>query len=171
MEIAVPLICILLMVGIYVIASGCLKSGGAENAPKVLPAIAIALSALVAYVIVYLLSYLIIGRALLLLSRIPLVSTLLRYLFLVRGDSPRVLTIVASCLLSFEAATFVADRFANHENTSALALLIVGSLLVLTQVAFMIANIANGTAIVANIVNIITGLIIAANAKAVLSAA
>ena len=92
MEIAVPLICILLMVGIYVIASGCLKSGGAENAPKVLPAIAIALSALVAYVIVYLLSYLIIGRALLLLSRIPLVSTLLRYLFLVRGDSPSVLT-------------------------------------------------------------------------------
>lgn len=137
-----------------------------KDSPKVLPALAIFLAALIAFFVVQFLSLLLLGILMSVLTSIPILSSALRFLFAARGDTPALLTLYVSCILSYKSARFTAERFANHTKTAALSILLTGAFITVIYGIALISNITSGGPVLTDIAQIITGLIMVFKGKA-----
>ncbi|MDY3781393.1 MAG: hypothetical protein SOZ90_04345 [Candidatus Faecousia sp.] len=136
-----------------------------QDSPKIIPAIAVAFSALVAYAVVFFLAMVVIAALFLLFSKIPILSSLLGIFFAFRGDTPVALTVILSTVLSYEAAAFTSSRFTTSPKTAALSRILSGVFLLALNGIFLVVNISSGSAFFSNAANAISGIVMIVKGK------
>ena len=137
-----------------------------NDSPRILPAILISVAAIVAFFVVQFRAALLLGIIALVLSHIPLLGAAANFLFSSRGDTPALLAIYITSVLAYETARFTAARFAAHQKTAALALLLAGAIVAIIHGFCLVYNIRTGSSILVNIAQIVTGLIMVFKGKA-----
>lgn len=94
------------------------------------------------------------------LLQVPVIKSLLGFLFATRGDSPDILSIVVGVLVAYSLVTWMFSRV--HKDSLAsenLSLRITGISLIVFNVLFLIINVGEGTPFIGNILCIIAGVI------------
>ena len=136
--------------------------------PQIVKSILLSLLGIIIYYLSYLLIYLIIGGAIEILSKIPLIGWLIGFLFYIRGDSPdMMLSLIcpaASCLLS---GICIEKLSKDRTGTFLLASLLLGIFLIIINAIAVILNLCYGEAmgILKNICIILSGLYLAGLGK------
>lgn len=137
-----------------------------ENKPKVLKSIFLALISFVVFYLSYLLVYLLIGGAITLLSKLPVVGFLIDWMFSIRGDTPDMALSLLCPIVSFYTSYGSIEAMSkNQEATTNLSAKILGVLLVSVNVISVIINLLYGEGILKNICVIIAGILIFSSAK------
>ena len=130
-----------------------------QNTPKVFKAILTSVLGSCIFFLSYLLSYLIVGGILYLLSEIPIIGNLVDLLFYFRGDSPDLMLSLLCPAVAY-GATIITQEFINNDApTRGLSCLLIGVGIVLLQVICLVLNLYYGEGVWTNIVLIITGAI------------
>lgn len=112
--------------------------------------------------LVFFLSFLISSFAILfvfgILSRIPIVNTLLGWFFKSRGDTPSLLTLFLSAVISYVATTSLVEKISKETATGGLSLVLSGSYILIIQSISLIINIVSGGPFIINIVLIVSSI-------------
>lgn len=91
------------------------------------------------------------------LSYIPIISTLIDWLFYIRKDTPDMLAMMVSAILAYLGTTATAKHIV--KGTRKHALILTGIYLVVLNIIFLIVNLINGAAILPNIIIGIAGIV------------
>ena len=126
--------------------------------PNIVNAILLSFLAFFIFFIVYILCSIIVAFIFLIISKIPLISTLVGWLFYARGDTPSVFTILFSAVISYAATTEVLERLNNNVKTEALSLILTGSYVLPIQAISLVINLVYGDPFFINIVLIISSI-------------
>ena len=126
--------------------------------PQIFKAIGTALLGTVAFTLAYLVTYILIGLIIYFLNAIPIVRTLLGWFFEMRGDSPSILLAILSPTIGYVATELLLSAINKNNSTLGLSLIIVGSLLIPLHLISMVINLICGSAILANIAQIVAGI-------------
>ena len=126
--------------------------------PNIVNAILLSFFAFIIFFIVHILCSIIVAFIFLMISQIPLISTLVGWLFHARGDTPGMFTILFSAGISYTATTAVLERLNSNVKTEALSLILTGSYVLLIQAISFVINLVNGDPFFINIVLIISSI-------------
>ena len=114
--------------------------------------------AFIVYYIVFAVGTVISAFVFLLLSKIPVISSIVNYLFYMRGDNAGILSYIIGAILSFLVVFKILSAMLKNDKTQKLAFFIAGIILIVLNVMFLIVNIAYGDAFFVNIVNIFVSI-------------
>lgn len=98
------------------------------------------------------------GAVFLLLSKIPVISSILEFVFKMRGDAPDILIWIISAICAYRATTWMLHRFHDSEVSENLSLKITGITLLVLNIVFLIVNIMGRSSFFPNIVVGVAGL-------------
>lgn len=126
--------------------------------PQIFKAIGTALLGTVTFTLAYFITYILVGLIINVLNAIPVVNTLLGWLFKMRGDSPALLLVMLSPTIGYVATVLLLSVINKNSSTLGLSLIIVGSLLIPLHLISMVINLIYGSAILANIAQIVAGI-------------
>ena len=93
------------------------------------------------------------------LDKIPIIGSIVRFLFTIRGDSPDILAWILSTVLAYNATVWMLHRFHDTEPSENLSLKITGITLLVLNVIFLVVNIISGTPFFPNIAVGISGFL------------
>ena len=125
--------------------------------PKVFRAILAAILALIIYTLIYLLVFLVLGFAILYLSEIPILGTIIEYFFYLRRDTPDLMLSVLAPSLGCFIAMAIQEKIAKHKRTIGLSYILFGVFLVLLHTYALLLNLSYNAGILKNIIQIIAG--------------
>lgn len=126
--------------------------------PNIVNAILLSFFAFFIFFIVHILCSIIVAFIILMISKIPLIGTLVEWLFRARGDTPGMFTILLSAFISYAVTTEVLERLNSNVKTEALSLILTGSYVLLIQAISFLINLVNGDPFFINIVLIISSI-------------
>ena len=131
-----------------------------QKKPKVFKAIMTALLGLLIFGVVYFLSYLIVGGIIALLLKIPVIDTLLGWLFRLRGDTPDMMLSMLSPTIAY-FVTISAQTVINKDGpTRGMSCVILGIVIMVIHTLSIVINLIHGEGILKNIIQAIAGFII-----------
>ncbi|MBO5047415.1 MAG: hypothetical protein J6D19_03285 [Clostridia bacterium] len=110
--------------------------------------------------LVYGIAVLAFSLVLVILSYIPIVSILVEWLFRVREDTPVMFAMCFGTAIACIALTEIAKRIIKNEKTRKRSLMLTGIFLTALNVMFLIINLISRTAILANILLAIAGIVL-----------
>ena len=110
--------------------------------------------------LVYGIAVLAFSLVLVILSCIPIVSILVEWLFRVREDTPVMFAMYFGTTIACIALTEIAKRIIKNEKTRKRSLMLTGIFLTALNVMFLIINLISRTAILANILLAIAGIVL-----------
>lgn len=125
-----------------------------KTKPQVFKAIGTALLGALTFA----LTYLLVGLLISILNAIPVISTVLGWLFKVRGDSPSLMLLVLSPTIGYITTVSLLSAINKNTSTLGISLIIVGSLLVAVHLISMVINLVYGNTVLANISQTIAGI-------------
>lgn len=128
-----------------------------QNKPKVFQAIATSLLMFVAFYIVYLLTYLVAGGVIYLLTNIPLIRNLVGWLFSIRGDTPDMMLSLLCPGIAYLATMVMQEKINKDTPTRGLSCILLGLIIVPLHIISLIINLIYGNGILSNVVQIIAG--------------
>lgn len=130
--------------------------------PNIGKAVLTSVLAVVVFYVVYTLAALLLGLLFALISAIPILGTIMGWLFEARGDTPGLLSMVLGVACAYISTMYITERLTKNEPTMYLSRKIVGLCLVVLNVIFFIANafLLSGGSWGANLLLIIAGVII-----------
>ena len=131
-----------------------------KNKPKVFKAILTSILAFIVFALVYIAAYLIFGGLILLLSKIPLIGSLVDLIFYFRGDSPDLMLSLLCPGIAYIVTMATQAAVNKDAPTRGLCSILLGVGIVLLQAVSLVLNLIYGESIWTNIVLIITGCII-----------
>lgn len=126
--------------------------------PNVFKSILLSVVAFIVFFLCYILSSFVILFAFGILSKIPIVNTLLGWLFHSRGDSPGELTVILSAVISYVATTSLVEKISKETATGGLSVVLSGSYILIIQSISLIINIVSGGPFIINIVLIVSSI-------------
>ena len=129
-----------------------------NSKPKILKSILCVIPSALIYIIIDFAAIFALSFLTVILSKIPIISNIIGFLFRIRGDSPNFLIPIISVISAYLLTTFVQKRMMREYNTLKLSRIVLGALIIAANVAFLVINIIAKSSLVANIVNIICGL-------------
>lgn len=94
------------------------------------------------------------------LSIIPIVNTLLDWLFSLRGDSPNIFLVSCSLTIACWILTLLSKTLIKNVDTRKLTLILIGLVLIVLNVLFLIINVIFEDSIFSNILTVIVGFVI-----------
>ncbi len=122
-----------------------------------LPSIPFSFLGLFEYYIIYGLSVLAIALVFLILSYIPIINTLVDWLFRIREDTPDMFAMIFAAGLAYLGTTATAEHII--KSTRKYSLVLTGIYLVILNIIFLIVNLVNSSAILPNIIIGIAGIV------------
>ena len=131
-----------------------------QKKPKVFKAIMTALLSLLIFGVVYFLSYLIVGGIIALLLKIPVIDTLLGWLFRLRGDTPDMMLSMLSPILAYYCTMATQESINKDKPTRGLSCVLLGIVIVVLHIFSIISNLLLGEGILKNIIQAIAGIVI-----------
>lgn len=126
--------------------------------PQVGRAILFSLAAMVAFFIVYMVVGFVVILVLGLLLQVPVVGTIITWLFHFRGDTPEIFAAILATVLAAQAVAWMIGRFCDLAATRRVTLKISGGILVVVAVLTIIAQIANKGSLLTGIAHLVAGL-------------
>lgn len=133
--------------------------------PKYFISIISTISALVVFLIAYLLANLILAFLVNLMLDLPIVGFLLNRLLFFRGDSTSSFVVTFAALIAAAATLFLIIKIAPHEPTYRLTCTITGVIIMVIHALSAIINLVTGAGIWANLMQFIAGYIIFSGRK------
>lgn len=128
-----------------------------KNIKSVLQSIPFSLLGLFEYYIIYGLSVFAIALVFLILSYIPIINTLIDWLFRIREDTPDMFAVFLAAMLAYLGTTATAEHII--KGTRKYSLMLTGIYLVILNIIFLIVNIVNSDFILPNITIGIAGIV------------
>lgn len=122
-----------------------------KEKPEKGKSILFAIIALFAFYLCYFVVFLALGLLFTLLLKLPVINSILSFLFRVRGDSPDILCWIISTCTAYQAAVWMLHRFHDSEVSENLSLKITGIILIVLNIVFLIVNIISGSPFFPNI--------------------
>ena len=129
-----------------------------QKKPKVFKAIMTALLGLLIFGLVYLLSYLIAGGIIYILSKIPIINRLVGFLFHVRGDTPDMMLSLLAPILAYLGTMAVQESINKDKPTRGVSCVILGACITILHIVFIVINLICGDGILNNIGQALAGL-------------
>ena len=136
-----------------------------NNKPKVFKAIVIAILGIFLFYLSYIIFYLIIGGIIQILSSLPLIGTLLMWLFVLRGDTPDMMLSFLVPMISYFVVMLAQEKINKIDSTRGLSCEILGICLIVLNVVSLILNLFYGEGILKNIIQAITGIVFFSSGK------
>lgn len=127
--------------------------------PRILKAIFTAILAFIVFGLVYLLTFLILGGIIYVLSIIPIIGGLVDLLFSIRGDSPDMLLATLSPTVAYITSKITIDKIGKTVSTTGLTCILVGIFILLVHIPSLIINIAYGEWFFPNITQALAGIV------------
>lgn len=128
-----------------------------ETIRSFLPSIPFSFLGLLEFYIIYGLSALAVALVFLVLSYIPIINTLVDWLFRIRQDTPDMFTMMVAVGLAYLGTTATAEHII--KGTRKHALMLTGIYLVVLNIIFLIVNLINSDDILPNIIIGIAGIV------------
>ena len=125
-----------------------------------LKAIPLSVLGLIEFYLIYGLIFLAIGLVFFVLSYIPVLSTLVDWLFHIRKDSPDMVAVFVSTMLSGYLFTATTNHIVKNKYTQKLTITLTGMSLIVINIICLIINLATNSEIFINILLLIAGLVI-----------
>lgn len=131
-----------------------------EKKPRVFKAILTALLGLVIFSLVYLLSYLIVGGIIYILSLIPVIGKLVDLLFYMRRDTPDMMLSLFSPILAYYCTMAAQEAINKDKPTRGISCVLLGIIIIVLHLFSIISNLLLGEGILKNIIQAIAGFVI-----------
>lgn len=129
-----------------------------DQKPQVGKSIFFSIISIVAFYICFVVIVLAFSAVIAILGKIPVVSSLLSFLFKMRGDTPGILAYLLGASLAYNATVWMLHRFHDSESSENLSLKITGMVLLVLNVVFLVVNILGKSSFFPNIVVGVAGL-------------
>lgn len=133
--------------------------------PNVFKSIINSIAAFIVFFLLFTLSILAIQLVFLLLSKIPIVNTILAWLFKVRGDTPSLFSLFLSAVISYTATTTLMEKINKDEATEGLSIILSGSYILIIQSISLIINLVSKNSFLINIVLIVSSIFLIVRGK------
>lgn len=111
------------------------------------------------FLVVYFLLFFILGIFFDFLTKIPLLKTLLGWLFKARGDSPSMLVCILSAISGFMSVIYCNSKLIKSPKVAGVSFIIFGAALLIIHIIFLIINVASGGWLFPNIIQGIAGAV------------
>jgi hypothetical protein len=134
-----------------------------ETIKNFLIAIPFSLLGFVEFYLIYALVFLAVSLLFLGLSYIPIISTLLNWFFEFRGDTPDIFAMLFAATIAYLGTTATLNHII--KGTLKPTLILLGIYLFVLNIIFLIVNIINDGALLANILTAIAGILMFYKAK------
>lgn len=134
-----------------------------SNKPKVFKAFITSLLAFIVFSVIYMVAYLIIGGAIYLLSKIPLIGRLVDLLFFFRGDTPDMMLSLLCPGIAYLVTMAAQEKINKETPTRGLSCILLGIFIMILHIVSLIINLAYGDGILKNVIQLIAGFIIFSN--------
>lgn len=131
-----------------------------SKAKSILTSIPLSVIGLLEFYLIYGIAFLIIALLFWLISYIPILSTLVDWLFRIREDTPDMFAMFASTGIAYLGFTVTIEHISKKVETKKLTLMFVGIYLIVLNVLFLIINLKYNDPILANILLTIAGIVI-----------
>ena len=133
--------------------------------PNVFKSIITSIAAFILFFLLFTLSFLAIQLVFLLLSKIPIVNTILAWLFKARGDTPSLFSLFLSAVISYTATTTLMEKINKDEATEGLSIILSGSYIFIIQSISLIINLVSKNSFLINIVLIVSSIFLIVRGK------
>ena len=130
-----------------------------EDKPIIWKAIICTIPCALIFLVSRLLSAVIVGLLGVIISKIPLLSHLLNFFLVQRGDNLSSLAITISVVVAYFLTTFIQGKMMKDAPTNILSRRILGVIIALVHILSLIVNIAAGNGFYINIICIIASLV------------
>lgn len=94
-----------------------------------------------------------------LLSKIPIISGIVNFLFSMRGNSPSGFVVVISLFLAYMLMSFVTTKVCGDIKPYSYSMLTIGIIVIAIHVIFFIVNIIHGDPVFTNVCSVLFGII------------
>ena len=130
-----------------------------KEKPKIGKAVLFSIVGIVAYYICLFVLTLIVGFLFALLLNLPVIKHIVAFIFKTRGDTPDFFTVLLAVVLSYNAVVWMVSRFCDSKATEYLTLIVIGIVLLLSNILFLVINVINHSGIIGNILSGIAAVI------------
>lgn len=130
-----------------------------DDKPSILKAILCVFPCLIIFFLTRTLLAFLIGLVGVIIYKIPILGSLLKWIFAARGDDISSFAIIVSIFFAYFITALVQDKLVKHTPTNVLSRRILGVLLGIFHICFLIINISTGGYYPANIFCIIAALV------------
>lgn len=134
-----------------------------KSHPNILKSIFISILTLLVFALVYFITFLLLGGIIYLLTKIPLIGTLISWLFSLRGDSPDMVLAILAPAIAYYTSIAVAAKMGKDNPTINLSYILLGIYILVIHVPSLIINLVNGEWFFPNITQSIAGIVLLFN--------